>query len=174
MTSRHERITVTSRECPREPDSLPGDLPQRRGALLAIVLVLLVVISLLTAALVHGAVLGLRRLKLAERVAQSDALLQAGHDRAVALWRSGEPATAFPEGKAVWEIPATELSGGALIELQLAALAEGESPRVDVKVTYPREGLTPVRREERFPLPARTRAQPSPPVEPAAGDSESP
>jgi len=160
------------------PTGLVSTASRRRGTVLAIVLLLLAVISLLTAALVQGSLLGIRRQKLAERTAQADALLQAGRDRAVSLWRGGEPATAFPGGTALWEIPPAEVPGGALVELRLfkpagGDTAEGEMPRVDVQVTYPREGPTAIHREGRFSLPVRTVTPPVAPAEPAAGDSES-
>lgn len=126
----------------------------RRGSLLTIVMVLLVVISLLTAALVRGSLLGIRRQQLAERVAQADLLLQAGRDRGVALWSAAGPA-GWAEGEARWEVPNGEVPGGAWVELRLAEGSAGSPPQLDVTVSYPREGPTPVRRAGRFALPAR-------------------
>lgn len=149
------------------PEHRPPRTP-RRGSMLTIVMVLLVVISLLTAALVRGSLLGVRRQQLAERVAQADLLLQAGRDRAVALWRGAGPA-AFPEGQAGWELSADEVPGGGRVELRLTeGLVEGP-PQVDVTVTYPREGPTPIRREGRFALPRRIDVPPAaPPTAPPA------
>jgi hypothetical protein len=130
--------------------------------MLTIVMVLLVVISLLTAALVRGSLLGIRRQQMAERVAQADLLLQAGRDRAVALWRGTGPA-AFPDGQAVWELSADEVPGGGRVELRLTEGLAGSPAHVGVTVTYPREGPTPVRREGRFELPTRSSISPATP-----------
>ena len=126
----------------------------RRGSMLTIVMVLLVVISLLTAALVRGSLLGIRRLQMSERVAQADLLLQAGRDRGVALWRAAGPAT-WAAGPARWDLSTEDVPGGGRVELRLAEGLAGSAPQLDVTVTYPREGPTPVRREGRFALPAR-------------------
>jgi hypothetical protein len=154
----------------------PGHPPPpspRRGSMLTIVMVLLVVISLLTAALVRGSLLGVRRQQLAERVAQADLLLQAGRDRAVALWRGAGPA-AFPEGQAGWELSADEVPGGARVELRLTEGLAGSPPQVDVTVTCPREGPTPIRRAGRFALPTRMSVPPAtPPAPPAAAANNS-
>lgn len=153
-----------SRTSPKPPP--PQSL--RRGSMLTIVMVLLVVISLLTAALVRGSLLGVRRQQMAERVAQADLLLQAGRDRAVALWRGAGPA-AFPDGQAGWELSADEVPGGGRVELRLVEERAGSPAHIDVTVTYPREGPTPVRREGRFDLPMRDSV---PPADPPAAPSE--
>ncbi|MFN7806502.1 MAG: hypothetical protein ACK5TO_21010 [Planctomycetaceae bacterium] len=160
MARTSARCTSSARAAAKAPRLRGG----RRGSLLTIVMVLLVVITLLTAALLRGSLLGIRRLQMSERVAQADLLLQAGRDRGVALWRGAGP-EGWAEGPAQWDLSAEEVPGGAQVELRLAEGPAGSAPQLDVTVTYPREGPTPVRREGRFALPAR--GVDSPPTVPA-------
>ena len=157
MRTRRERMAPTSRErtfAPQAVAKAPRLRSRRRGSLLTIVMVLLAVITLLTAALVRGSLLGIRRLQMSERVAQADLLMQAGRDRGVALWREAGP-TAWAAGPARWDLSTEAVPGGGSVELRLAEGPAGSAPQLDVTVTYPREGPTPVRREGRFALPAR-------------------
>jgi type II secretory pathway component PulK len=120
---------------------------QRRGAVLAVALVCLLVVVTILSGMLRNAVRARRQLHAERDLRQTQLLLEAGLDRAAAALRRS------PEYRGeTWNIPAKEIlgqgDGQVVIETVAADAAAGRQVRVSAE--YPAGSEVSVRRSRTF------------------------
>lgn len=118
-------------------------VPSRRGAILVVALVCLVIVMALVGVLLQGTLRARRQLHAERDRRQAELLLQAGLDRA-ALRAAGQ---ADYSGES-WELPAESIagSGAGLVTIEAARQAESALWKIHVVAEYPAGSELSIRR----------------------------
>ncbi len=127
----------------------PTPRRQRRGAVLIVSLVCLVIVMALVSTMLVGAMRSSRQLRVERDLVQCELLLQAGLDRA-ARDLAANPARYSGE---TLDIPASEIGGSAAgrVTIEVTRM-DNELPQVRVQAEYPAGSEHSIRRSRTFRL----------------------
>jgi len=127
--------------------------PRRRGTILVVALVCLLVMMSILGQMLLGSIRAHRALHPERDLRQTELLLAAGADRAA--YRL----TTEPDYRGeTWDLPAPSIVGGGNGEVTIAATRDADDKPWQVRVVaeYPRGGEIPIRRSRTLLVPAKS------------------